>query len=102
MTDQPGLFDDYSTQVRLADEARQAVWAWKMKQAGRPSQRVRILADLREAGGSGVCGTDWLQHRMPRYAAVIHALRQAGFDIDSQPCGCSPDCVNVARYTLLL
>ena len=84
MTDQPGLFDTHHTQQRQLREAQQQVWAWIRHQGPRPSQRIRILADL--AAQDEVCGAIWLEARMPRYAAVIHQLRNQGWDIGSGPC----------------
>lgn len=48
------------------------------------SQRERILTLLRERGGTGVHSFEFYELRMPRGAAVIHALRKDGLDITSR------------------
>ena len=83
--EQHGLFDTLDHQQRQLREAQQQVWAWRAHQGPRPSQKVRILADLADSGDM-VCGAKWLDARMPRYAAVIHDLRSQGWDIGSGPC----------------
>lgn len=47
------------------------------------TQRDRILAALRMGP---VCGTQFLQMFIPRYAARIHELRKDGFVIGTRPC----------------
>jgi len=65
----------------------------------RPSQKQRVLDTLRNAGPSGVCGTSLLYINIPRYAARIHELRQAGHQIASTQCGDSHT-TRQTRYTL--
>ncbi len=47
------------------------------------TQRDRVLALLRQRP---ICGIEFLQLAMPRYAARIHELRQDGYRIDTQTC----------------
>jgi hypothetical protein len=47
------------------------------------SQNDRVLAMLRRGW---VCGTEFLDERMPRYGARIYELRRRGFLIASRPC----------------
>ena len=57
------------------------------------SQKQNILDDLERhaqypygAHGAFVCGSVWLQGRMPRYAARIHDLKTDGYAIESGWC----------------
>ncbi len=49
----------------------------------RPSQRDRVLAQLRDGP---TCGTEFLKMRIPRYGGRILELRQAGYNITNEPC----------------
>ena len=49
------------------------------------SQRERIERWLRERGSQGVHSFELYEARMPRGAAVIHTLREAGLQIESHP-----------------
>ena len=82
--DQRDLFNTPTQDQRQQlKDAELAMWKWDMG-GKRPSQRTRILASL--AQPTWVCGSTWLDRRMPRYAAVIHTLRAEGWDIASEPC----------------
>lgn len=48
------------------------------------TQRERVLAMLTEAGPAGVHSFVFFEERMPRAAAVVHKLRQDGYDIVSR------------------
>ena len=63
------------------------------------SQKQRVLDTLRNAGPAGVCGTSLLYINIPRYAARIHELRQAGYMIESTACQDSHES-RQTRYTL--
>ena len=65
MTQQLGLFD----KPRTAKE----------------TQADKVLQMLRDAE-MGVCGTDFLQARIPRYSARILELRKAGHEIENRKC----------------
>jgi hypothetical protein len=68
------------------------------------SQKERILGDLRASQRSNVfwhgygvvCGSFWLDARIPRYAARIHELRSDGERIGSGWCRVH----KTATYTL--
>jgi hypothetical protein len=54
----------------------------------KPSQRERILAELqtRAALNRGICSTEMLAAYIPRAAAVVHGLRDEGYDIITEDC----------------
>ena len=99
MNDQPNLFDpDQVTKQRR--ELAAATAAYRNWQAGgaKATQRQRVLHALNQAGE--VCGLYLYAQRMPRYASVIHQLRNDGWPITSHTCahGGSP----VVDYRLTL
>ena len=49
------------------------------------NQRDQVLAMLKAAGPAGVHSFELLQAGLPRAAARVDELREAGFVIDSQP-----------------
>lgn len=50
----------------------------------KPTQREQVLATLAE--GDPICGTAFLQARIPRYAARVNELRRDGWRIERVPC----------------
>ena len=48
------------------------------------NQRDRILLSLRQ--NTAVCGTLFLEDRMPRYSARILELKEAGHNIQTRSC----------------
>jgi hypothetical protein len=93
--DQPDLFAHSDALRAKLVKHQQAVWAWHRQQGPRPSQEARILVALFDS--DEVCGADLLAWRMPRYAAVIHTLRNQGWDIATMPCSHG---MEVAHYAL--
>jgi hypothetical protein len=65
------------------------------------SQRLRILDGLRRARPGWVCGVVWLAAYMPRYAAVVHVLRKAGYQINSEPCDEHNHTGAISKYQLI-
>ena len=61
--------------------------AWRAGEAAtqltRPTQRERVLAQLRDGP---TCGTEFLEMHIPRYAARIWELRELGRDITNESC----------------
>jgi hypothetical protein len=49
----------------------------------RPTQRDRVLAQLREGP---TCGTTFLEMHIPRYGGRILELRQEGYTITNEKC----------------
>lgn len=47
------------------------------------TQRASVVRSLRQGP---VCGTEFLEDMIPRYAARIHELRQAGYSIETRKC----------------
>lgn len=52
------------------------------RQAG-PTQYERVR-DMLERGW--VCGSHFLDARIPRYSAHVHELRRAGYMVERRPC----------------
>ena len=53
------------------------------EQHSRPTQRDRVLAQLRDGP---TCGTEFLEMHIPRYGGRILELRQAGYNITNESC----------------
>lgn len=85
---QGARFCDSTCRARKSEQA--------LRNARKPlTQRDRILFELREAGERGVHSEVFYRLHMPRFAARILELKEAGHNITSVPEG------NGARYTLV-
>ena len=64
------------------------------------SQADRVLRMLRE-NELGICGTDFLKVRIPRYSARLKELRNAGHVIENRKCHSHHHQTKQVRYILI-
>ena len=50
------------------------------------TQMETVLMMLRARGDSGVCGTDFLEMRIPRYSSRLAELRAEGYHVGRRKC----------------
>ena len=50
------------------------------------TQMETVLTMLRARGANGVCGTDFLDMRIPRYSSRLSELRSEGYHVGRRKC----------------